>query len=532
MSSQPPSGILVTRWPLLLLGAVTLAALAGFANTLGGYFIGDDFAYVGRFAAMSLGEWPRLFVREWSEGMWGMVLPELRPITALTFVSDAHLWGGAALGYRLTNLSIHIASAWLVGALAWRVSRGQPWCAYVAGLLFALHPAHAEPVTWITGRVDSLATFFYLGGIVAWLAFRTEGHVRWLVAAWLCYAGAAFSKEFGLTLPLMALLGDGLLCRAEVRRDWERAVYLYLGWIGIAAVYFLCRRLALSGGASGPSLALGSLVFWRELGQRQLQYAQELFSQFYCAPFGLGRAHGASLALLGGMLAGWFYLFWRARAWAAAVFFCGVAWYAVATLPLVVTYVSARHLYLASAGVCIAWALGLNALPRCWGLGLAVALIASYAVTLPTATKSWRASAQLSGIVAGAVRTAAEQAPADAALLVNAPETHEGAWMWSWACPFALRPPFHATDLTKGRVVLERPQLYLYPERWGQRQPFAWLARDARGAMAISVHGSGEKRIWFCPPEKLRPIAERIAATPEGPDTWQRFIDEITPSAP
>ena len=35
----------------------------------------------------------------------------------------------------------------------------------LAASLFALMPSHAEPVAWISGRVDSLASLFYPGGV-------------------------------------------------------------------------------------------------------------------------------------------------------------------------------------------------------------------------------------------------------------------------------------------------------------------------------------------------------------------------------
>jgi hypothetical protein len=226
---------------------------------------------------------------------------------------------------------------------------------------------------------------------------------------------------------------------------------------------------------------------------------------------------------------GLIFVGWRARRWAAAFVFFGVGWYALATLPLVVTYVSARHLYLASAGLCVAWALGLGALPRRAGWGLAVVLAASFAVALPTATRPWREAAHLSGVTAAAVREATRQAPPGAALLIDAPELLNGAYVWAWASPFALRPPFQAIDLTRERVVLERPQLYLFPEKWADRQPFGPLAREAKGAMVVVVRESGETRIWYCPPEKLRPVAERFAAQPQGLHLWALLLQEISP---
>jgi hypothetical protein len=529
MEPQPTNGFLATRWPPVLLGVVVVAALLGYGNTLGGYFVGDDFGYVGRFFAMPLTEWPRLFVREWSGGMWGFQLKELRPITALTFIGDGHLWGGVALGYRLTNLGLHIACAWFVGAIAWRVS-GEAFCALVAGLLFALHPVHVEPVVWITGRVDLVATFFYLAGIVAWLAYRAGGGRRWLVAAWLGYALAAFSKEFGVTLPLMALAGDLLLHRPALRANWRSALAPYAGWIVLGLVYVGCRRAAFGPDGAGTGWPdLRRAAFWQELGQRQLEYLRSLFSQFYFTPPSGAGAPGWGGLLLGALLAGSIYLGWRARRRAAAFVFFGVAWYALATLPLVVTYVSARHLYLASAGLCIAGALGLGALSRRAGWGWAAVVAASFALVLPTATRPWRMAAQLSGAATEAVRAAAPTLPPGAALIVSVPEISRGAYVWAWASPFVFRPPFQAADLTVGRPVVERTGNYFNADRWYERGPFRHL-RGATSAAIVVARESGEVRGWFCPPAEFQPALVRAAATPLAPYSLDRFISELTPA--
>lgn len=69
---------------LIVVGTTLFASLVGFGWTLDSYFIAGDFAYFGRFHNYSLTAWPELFVREWSAGIWGRTLPELRPLTALS----------------------------------------------------------------------------------------------------------------------------------------------------------------------------------------------------------------------------------------------------------------------------------------------------------------------------------------------------------------------------------------------------------------------------------------------------------------
>src|SRR5438045_284121 len=125
---------------LMLLVLTVAAAIFLPAITLG--FIGDDFVYIARFHSMPWLEWPRFFTREWSEGVWGQPLKELRPFAALSFMIDARLWGGHAAGYRLVNLALHLAATALVMRLAWHYFPGNNRAALIAGLVFAVHPAH------------------------------------------------------------------------------------------------------------------------------------------------------------------------------------------------------------------------------------------------------------------------------------------------------------------------------------------------------------------------------------------------------
>ena len=59
----------------------------------------------------------------------------------------------------------------------------------LAASLFALMPSHAEPVAWISGRVDSLAALFYLGAFLCFVRFRLVNRQAWLWATLLIFVG-------------------------------------------------------------------------------------------------------------------------------------------------------------------------------------------------------------------------------------------------------------------------------------------------------------------------------------------------------
>ena len=146
-----------------------------------------------------------------------------RPLSYLSFGINYTLHGFSVTGYHVVNIGLHIANAillyLLLSALAGQLidnqysypaERRRMAClantsAFVATLLFAVHPVQTNVVTYITQRMASLATFWYLLATFLYVVWR-RGRNR----GWLPYAGALaatvagmYSKEICFTLPLM-----------------------------------------------------------------------------------------------------------------------------------------------------------------------------------------------------------------------------------------------------------------------------------------------------------------------------------------
>ena len=519
-------------WPRILLafGLIFAAALQASWSTLDRYFISDDFAYVGRFYHLSLREWPALFVNDWSGGIWGSTLPELRPFAALTFLVDAHFWGANPLGYHLTNFALDAACACLVGLIVWRLHAAPLWLSCAAGILFAWHPAHAEPVAWITGRVDLLGTLAYLVGFYSAGRFlQNSGRPLWLAVAWLAYFIGCFSKEFCLTLPialmLWALIFPALLGPTRLRQF----VVLLSGFLLVAAIFLLCRRLAF--GPSGVGVAALNLL-GGEYAERQVDYLRWYFPPLY----DLGRDFRPQLVawaspLVGGLLCAVLVALgvWRRRnpesnRWRAITFY-GLAWYAIATLPLAVaTYFAPRHLYLATAGLCIGVGLLLSTIAarRWWAYGIVVVAALFCVSRFNHAVAPWRHAAKLSERVSVEIaRTLPDMRPREI-LLLDVPEVYAGVWMWSWSTPFALQPPFMPPI---ANAVLTRPANYYAPQFWAQ-QPALGALSGASGAVLISADDRGVVTPRRIEQSRLQPAATRLQlAAATNPDlAWKTFL--------
>ena len=237
---------LLRRTPLVLILA---GGLALFAHTLGHSFHYDDtHSIVDNPHLRTLTGIPNFFV---DPGAFS-VMPEARmyrPLLLTTYAINYALGGYEVWGYHLVNLALHLANAWLVWLLGYRlVGRG----AWLACLFFLCHPVVSEPVNYISSRSALLATLFYLWGLW-WVVRGAEEGANLKTKFWvlLCFAAGLASKEIAFTFPLAAALYLALLAP---RRAWS----LLTGPAVLSVLYLLGTRAIVGKAVGEPVRSLGS----------------------------------------------------------------------------------------------------------------------------------------------------------------------------------------------------------------------------------------------------------------------------------
>jgi hypothetical protein len=132
-----------------------------------------------------------------------------RPALLTSYALNYAVGGQSVVGYRVVNLLLHIVCSALVASLAFALlkNRQQSW---VAGLLFLMHPTHAEPINYISSRSDLLVSFAVM--FVLWMASRSR------VTSWSTYAVYAL----GLLTKSVAVVTPGLLLMFDLRRGGTR----------------------------------------------------------------------------------------------------------------------------------------------------------------------------------------------------------------------------------------------------------------------------------------------------------------------
>ncbi|MCX6954217.1 MAG: tetratricopeptide repeat protein, partial [Verrucomicrobia bacterium] len=248
-------------WLAVLLFTVTLCA---YFPALGAGFIWDDSGHITHPELQSFAG----LVRIWTEPG---ATQQYYPLLHSAFWLEHQLWGDAPFGYHLVNLLLHATAACLFAAVLRRLAVPGAW---LAALLFALHPVCVESVAWVSEQKNTLSLVLYLCAALAYLRYDADRRpARYAVATALFFAALA-TKTVSATLPA-ALLVVFWWQRGSL--SFRRDVLPLLPWFAgsaLGAVVTASFEHTLIG-AQGADFALSALercllagrVVWFYLGK-------------------------------------------------------------------------------------------------------------------------------------------------------------------------------------------------------------------------------------------------------------------------
>jgi protein O-mannosyl-transferase len=178
------------------------AVIVVYINSFSGVFQFDDYRMVLNYArAHSFESWLYYFPHN------------IRPVLKASFTLN-WLSGSGLFGFHLFNLATHITNTLLVYFISLKFLSADEYthlknAAFLAALLFGLHPIQTEAVTYVCGRSVSLMSMFYLGSMLAYI-IGTEKNKSILtqVLSSLFFILAVLTRETALTLPAALFLWD------------------------------------------------------------------------------------------------------------------------------------------------------------------------------------------------------------------------------------------------------------------------------------------------------------------------------------
>lgn len=502
---------------------IALAAVVPYLPTIDDYFVQDDFGVVGLLSSKPPGYFPRWFISNWMDDIWGYTPDEIRPFPAVSYQIAAWWGAGSPVANHVINIGFHAVNSALVFGVAETAAGLSPGPAAFAAVVFAVLPMQTESVAWVTGRVDSMPACFYLASFLLYARWRARPRpavYRWSVAV---YFVALFTKQNAVTLPAALVLYDALVAKHPVRPSWS----WFRPYVPFAVLTlgYLALRYALFGEVAREGMLTAARfdVFLEELS---VHLRRMVIGEAGLRMAGLTVATrvGAGAIAVGAIA----LLVERGRALAIlrpAVYFL-VVWIGLAVAPtLVAGYASPRHMYLASAG----WAVALGgALAVLWharphplmrGLGVvcAGALLAIYGSQLWQEVQRWRVRSEISRLAVADVEREALASPRGTLLIVDAPQRS-----WNFALPHALRPPFTREDVTQRVRVISHSSIHCCPanvwEPYTRDAMSAWHLDPARPPV-VALRWDPDTGLVYRMSDRddpfLRTLVEMLRNTPD-----------------
>ena len=326
---------------ILIIGLLVALAFYPIATL---YFTGEDFVFVHFVAAG----------KAFAEPVQNLFY---RPVPNLLWQADYTLWGLNASGYHITNLIVHFANTILVGVITRQVGLKSPW-SWLAMTLFLFQPIHVEPIAWVAGRPDLLATFFFLISLQTGIRYFEKGSLLLYIISLLSFGLGLFSKEIVLSMPIFLLGWILWTQRANFSKvNTLKLLVKFLPYL-IVIIIYIAVRIVMLGSLGGYE---GGLVWWDIPWNLTVGLWLPLLYPVNLASLGLGA--GLIFVIVLSVIYGWLgWSVWRKRdqlvpQLSGLIFSVGLIYagmlLALPNSPVRTDLEQSRFLYLPSIGFCL-----------------------------------------------------------------------------------------------------------------------------------------------------------------------------------
>jgi hypothetical protein len=288
------------------------------------------------------------------------------PLTTLSLMVDYAAWNGKPAGFHRTNVAVHLLDSVLVYFLVLMLL-GSGWTAFLAALLFTVHPIHTESVAWIAGRTDLFSGLFFLLAILLYLrAVPRTGSLRIApyAASIIAFAISLFFKEMTITLLPILVLIDVVNSRDRPTAVVVRRSRYYAAYFAVTVLYLAGRLFVYNKGILDLEVYPGGRVETAVLTMtRGIVFYVKLLTLpirlcvYHIFPLTTSFLEPAVL-LSGGFVVALIILAVRFRRRTRALAL-GIGWFFVTLLPVCNLIpvpggiVAERYLYIPSLGFCI-----------------------------------------------------------------------------------------------------------------------------------------------------------------------------------
>jgi len=365
------------------LALLTLLVLGVYANSFGNEFVSDDIG--GFLRNPNIGKFSSI-----TGNPMHFSLPGFFQFFAY------HIGGLNPFAFRIINILSHLGCAFLIYILLSLSMKKK--IAIIAASIFAVHPILIESVSWISGGLYSIYSFFFLLSFLFYLF--SENNRKYLYYSIAFFALSIFSSEKATVLFLVFILYE--LAFGSIRHNWKIILpyfsisfvllILYISKIGYRVSSIESQSYQSTEGIFNPfvqiPVALGSylkLIFWPAkltLYQTEMMFTQGQYILFILI----------TLVFFSAVIWGYFknknIFFW-------------LAFFFITLLPTLTPFkiswiVAERYVYLGTLGIIVIVAilfdkiLKLNENAKMVGYFALIVIIASLSVRTIIRNKDWK----------------------------------------------------------------------------------------------------------------------------------------------
>jgi len=231
----------------LILGLVSLLV---YANTLKNGFVFDDFVLIKYNAAVNKGiaGIPEIFTTPYFKGKINVSFDYYRPLSIVLFAIEYEIFGDTPFAGHLVNILLFSGCVLLLFFFLDNLfEQKKTGVAFIACLLFAVHPVNTEVVANIKSSDQLLCFFFAFSALDMYIKFVQKGKILQAITGSIFFFLSLLSKETAIVLLAIIPLVF-FFYRNEQKR---RSVYIIAGAAVAASVYLAIRYAVLGSFVTG-----------------------------------------------------------------------------------------------------------------------------------------------------------------------------------------------------------------------------------------------------------------------------------------
>jgi hypothetical protein len=229
-----------------LIAIIFILTAISYVNSLGVYFIWDDYSLVVANPNIKTWNIADIFTAGNDIGSGAYKNPlYFRPLQTLSYSLDYKLWKLNPFGYHLSSVALHFLTALLLYFFLLFFFQDKV-LSFLGAALFAVNPVFTSTVTYISGRADILAVFFSILMIISFAYSLTHKfNISYYSISVLSFACALLSKEISAVSLIFLFLCDRLMNKSGISR---KKVLFYIPYVLVLLAFFYLKPHSLMPG--------------------------------------------------------------------------------------------------------------------------------------------------------------------------------------------------------------------------------------------------------------------------------------------